>query len=414
MMHVKIYHSIRRRRLAFFFAALIAGLNLSPVFGQQQRPRRVGANEQQQSQPTVTPNAAEDVDDGETVRVETQLVSVPVSVTDRGGRMIGKLRAEDFSLYEDGRLQQITNFMTTDAPFEVALLLDTSGSTRAQLALIRRAANAFLAALRPGDRVSIVAFHTAEEEGNKLAAVEVKTKLTSDRDELRQAVESIGASSGTPFYDALARTVDEVFKEPAAPEMSGRRALVALTDGVDSTSDSDYVEARAALIRAGIACYFVQVSTEDFVEERLMRDCEDDGTLQLSRAQLKRYRKIYAPRADAGDYQDFCRMGPFQRMQISRDLYNLARREMADLARVSGGSITVADDLNEARRAFAQVAANIGTQFSLGYYPTNKARDGRYRAIRVEVKDAAQRGGAAAGGAPLTVRAREGYYAPKG
>jgi VWFA-related protein len=354
----------------------------------------------------------DEVDDGETVRVETQLVSVPVSVTDKSGRFVGKLRAEDFSLYEDGRPQQITNFITTEAPFEVTLLLDTSGSTRAQLALIRRAANAFIAALRPGDRVSVVAFNTAEDLGKKLATVEVKTKLTSDRDELRQAVEAIGASSGTPFYDALEQVAENVFKEPPRKEISGRRALVALTDGVDSTSETDYAAARAALARKGVACYFIQINTEEFVEERLMRDCEDDGTLQLSRVQLKRYRKIFAPYAEADDYVEFCRMGPFQRMQISRDLYNLARREMNDLARVSGGSVAVADDLNDARRAFAQVAANIGTQFSLGYYPTNKARDGKYRAIRVEVKRSAASSASVEG--PVTVRAREGYYAPSG
>lgn len=377
----------------------------------QQRPRRVGEQKNQTVKPSGT-TAGDEVDDGETVRVETQLVSVPVSVTDKSGRFVGKLRAEDFSLYEDGRPQQITNFMTTEAPFEVALLLDTSGSTRAQLALIRRAANAFIAALRPGDRVSIVAFNTAEDLGKKLAAVEVKTKLTSDRDELRQAVEAIGASSGTPFYDALEQVAENVFKEPPRKEISGRRALVALTDGVDSTSETDYATVRAALARKGIACYFVQINTEEFVEERLMRDCEDDGTLQLSRAQLKRYRKIFAPYAEADDYMEFCRMGPFQRMQISRDLYNLARREMNDLARVSGGSVAVADDLNDARRAFAQVAANIGTQFSLGYYPTNKARDGKYRAIRVEVKRGAAPAASVEG--PVTVRAREGYYAPSG
>jgi Ca-activated chloride channel family protein len=78
---------------------------------------------------------------------------------------------------------------------------------------------------------------------------------------------------------------------------------------------------------------------------------------------------------------------------------------MSELARASGGKTFLAADLRDARAAFAQVALEIGTQYSLGYYPTNKLRDGRFRAIRVEVKGVA-------GGAQ--VRAREGYYAPKG
>jgi VWFA-related protein len=92
-------------------------------------------------------------------------------------------------------------------------------------------------------------------------------------------------------------------------------------------------------------------------------------------------------------------------MQISRGLYNLARREMDQLAKASGGKNFAASTLRDARAAFALVAAEIGTQYSLGYYPTNKARDGKYRAIRVEVKGTPEKG---------QVRAREGYYAPKG
>ncbi len=221
---------------------------------------------------------------------------------------------------------------------------------------------------------------------------------------MRRALETVGASNGTPFYDALERIADEVFREPPREEVRGRRAVVALTDGVDSSSEAEFAEVRARLLRAGVTCYFVQVNTEDYVEERLMRDCNDFGTLRLSRTQLQRYRKIFVPGAPAGDYNSFCQLGPFERMRISRQLYNLARQEMADLARSSGGRAFSAGDLREARAAFAQVAQEIGTQYSLGYYPANKARDGRFRAIRVELKNVQR---------DAQVRAREGYYAPK-
>jgi Ca-activated chloride channel homolog len=399
----------------------------------QQRPRRVSrggsgagvtkAPVQQQTPavqtPTTTPRAGgngggaaqtsaaagqEEVDDGDVVRVETQLVSVPAVVMDGTGRPIAGLRADNFILYEDGRPQQIANFGTTEAPFEVALLLDTSGSTRADVALIRGAANAFIDSLRPGDRVAIIAYNSSEQDNASPAKVDVLARLTNNRKALREAVGDVGTSNGTPFYDSLERIVADVFREPPGEEVRGRRAVVALTDGVDSASNSDYPQARARLLAAGLACYFIQVNTEDFVEDRLMQDCQAVGTLRLSRRQLERYRKLVSPRLDDSYFSDFCSMGPFERMQISRDLYALARQEMNDLARASGGKTFPATNLRDARAAFARVAQEIGTQYSLGYYPTNKQRDGRFRAIRVEIK------GVQTG---AQIRAREGYYAPK-
>lgn len=372
----------------------------SPQQTNQQRPRTVGGQTNTQ-QPTPTP--AEEVAEGDVVRVETQLVSVPTVVTDRNGRPLSGLRAENFTLLEDGKPQQIANFATTETPFEIALLLDTSGSTREELGLIRDAANAFINALRPGDRVAIVAFNNTPRNGSLMATVEVAAPLTDDRQALRRAIAGLTTSNGTPFYDALGRIADQVFREPPRPEMRGRRAIVALTDGVDSSSNSGYDDARAKLSRSGLASYFIQVSTEDYVEDRLLKDCQDDGRLTLSAKQLERFRQLFVPQAQKEEYQDFCRLGQFERMDISRQLYNLARNEMNEMARASGGRNFAAASLNEARAAFAQVANEIGTQYSLGYYPANKTRDGRFRQIKVElrgVKDA-------------TVRAREGYNAPK-
>src|SRR5256886_13931568 len=130
---------------------VISAASQSPQ-SNQQRPRTVGGNQntspasnQQQSN-----SSGEEVDEGDVVRVETQLVSVPAVVTDKSGRPLSTLRQDDFVVLEDGKPQHLTNFATTEAPFEIALLLDTSGSTREELGLIRDAANAFLNALRPG------------------------------------------------------------------------------------------------------------------------------------------------------------------------------------------------------------------------------------------------------------------------
>ena len=400
------------------FAAIALGLTCQlllvsaclPAVAQQpnqQRPRRI--NPQAAPQATPPPAVADkptvdEVDEGDVVRVETQLVSVPAVVTNKTGRPLTGLRAENFLLFENGQQQKITNFATTEAPFEIALLLDTSGSTRVDVGLIRQAANAFIDALRPGDRVAIVAFNTARQGPSIAAKVEVLSQLTGDRKLLRAAIENLGSSNGTPFYDGLARIADEIFREPPSEEVRGRRAIVALTDGVDSTSESDFQTARSKLSRAGVASYFIQVNTEDFVEDRLLKDCQDDGRLTLSAKQLERYRKVYFPRAQPDDFVDFCQMGPFEKMQISRDIYNLARREMNEIAKASGGRNFLAASLQDARAAFALVATEIGTQYSLGYYPTDKTRDGKYRTIRVEVQGVPEK---------ALVRAREGYVAPK-
>ncbi len=387
------------------WCALVAVANISTQepASQQKRPRRVADSASQVPKPS--PNSAEEVGEGDIIRVETQLVSVPAIVTNSLGRPVSALRAENFVIFEDGKPQTIANFGTTEAPFEIALLLDTSGSTRDDVGLIRQAANAFIDALRPGDRVAIVAFNqSASAKEGGLAKVEVLSTLTGDRKALRNAMESLGSSNGTPFYDALERIGDEIFREPPREEVRGRRAVVALTDGVDSTSDSDYTEARQKLLHAGVATYFIQVNTEDFVEDRLLRDCRDDGQLTLSAKQLERYRKIFLPGGKSDDVADFCQMGQFERMDISRQLYNLARREMNDLARASGGRNFVAASLQDARAALARVAADIGTQYSLGYYPTNKTRDGKFRTIRVELRKVSGKN---------EVHAREGYYSPK-
>src|SRR5256884_8035865 len=182
---------------------------------QQQRPRTVGTNQNTANQNTNArptnqsqTNSAEEVGEGDVVRVETQLVTVPAIVTDKTGRPISTLRQENFVVFEDGKAERLTNFATTEAPFEIALLLDTSGSTREDLGLIRDAANAFINALRPGDRVAVVGFNNAPGNGAPMAVVELLTPGTDDRKTLRRAIDELGTINGQRFYDALGRVVD--------------------------------------------------------------------------------------------------------------------------------------------------------------------------------------------------------------
>jgi Ca-activated chloride channel family protein len=340
-------------------------------------------------------------DDEEILRVETQLVDVPIVVNDKAGKPLLNLKQNNFIVYEDGTRQEISDFSTTSAPFEVALLLDTSGSTRSDLQLIQRAAASFIASLRPGDRVSIVAFKTDNDGKRKFAAPEVLSGLTDNRSALNSALEKVSTSNGTPYYDSLLQVMGKVFNEKPRDEFRGRRALVALTDGVDSSSVSDFGEVKEDIEHAGIVCYFISVDTREFFEGNLLGDCE--VATRFSAAQIRRYYRVFYPKADIEKVYNFCQLGDFERLAISKKLYELAGMEMNTLAKQSGGKVFDVADLSEARNAFKSVSAEIGTKYSLGYYSSNEKRDGTYRRIRVELK----------GLAPGTlVRAREGYTAP--
>jgi Ca-activated chloride channel family protein len=345
--------------------------------------------------------AQDKTEEEEILRVDTQVIDVPIIVTDKSGKPIVNLKRGNFKVYEDGKPQEITDFTATAAPFEVALLLDTSGSTRSDLALIQRAAENFIASLRPGDKVSVIAYNSQTKDRQSIAVSEVLINLTGDRAQLKAAVERAKTSNGTPYYDSLLQITEKVFTAKPAEEFRGRRALVALTDGVDSTSAADFAEARERLQQAGIICYFIQVDTREAFEENLLGDCE--SAIRFSQAQIRRYYRRFERKANVEKVAAFCQLGDFERLAISKSLYELASAEMENLAKTSGGKVFPAVDVSEARAAFKAVADEIGTKYSLGYYSSNDKRDGTYRKIKIELK------GTPAG---AQIRAREGYTAP--
>lgn len=348
---------------------------------------------------TVYGQTVKDKDD--VIRVDTQLVDVPVAVAGANGMPLRDLKAANFLIYEDGKPQKIESFSATAAPFEVALVLDTSGSTRSDLQLIKKAAQEFIQSLRTGDRVSVSAFDSDQKDGQTIAFSNVLSGMTDDRAKLRAAIEGAKTSFGTPYYDSLLQVADSIFRDPPTREMRGRRAIVALTDGVDSTSLADFAEVRERLQKMGIVCFFVNVNTRDFFETRLLGDCQ--SATHFSVAQIRRYYRSINARPNMERAVTFCQLGDFERLAMSKRLYEIAGDEMSELAKTSGGRVFPVSDLNEARSAFKSVADEIGTQFTIGYYPTNEKRDGTFRKIKVETK------GLPAG---TQVRAREGYTAP--
>ncbi len=364
--------------LVFLIIAMIAVHCCSAAFGQV---------------PTPTP-----AEDTEVISVDTELIDVPVVVTDRSGKPVLNLKRTNFTVFEDGKQQDVTEFSATTAPFEVALLLDTSGSTRADLDLIKRSAQVFIDSMRPGDRVALISFGQRDESGSS-SIPHIVSPLTADRKELRSALERVTTSNGTPYYDGLLAIGEKIFTEPAKQDKISRRAIVALTDGVDSTSAVEFEEAREMLDAEGIVSYFIRVDTREFFESDLLGDCQ--SAIRFSQAQIRRYYRAVGSRSNE-KAANFCQLGDFERLAVSKALYELADMQMNNLAQTSGGKVFPVGDLSEARSAFQKVAAEIGTNYSLGYYSSNEKKDGRYRKIRIELK------GLPAGS---KVRAREGYTA---
>jgi Ca-activated chloride channel homolog len=335
---------------------------------------------------TLPQNPKEDKPD--VIRLDTDLVSLDVVVTDlHGKRSTAKLAAADFVVYEDGVRQKISNFSTTEVPFNLVLLIDTSGSTRAELSLIQQAARRFLDELRPADRVAVVQFNQE---------VELIKDLTKDRNKLERALVQLTGGSGTSFYDALQLTVSEIFRK-----VEGRKAVVALTDGVDSYGFKTYDQVLPEVEQAGAAFYFLRLDTEQFTEARMLRDCRDPQHFKFSRKQLKKYFDEFVSGGDLSQYQDHCNLERMEKLQINRRLYEAAGNELKELAEKTGGRVSPVKSLQQLSSVYSQIAEDVRTQYSLAYYPTNEKHDGKWRDLRVEIKKPG-----------LIVQAKPGYRAP--
>lgn len=323
-----------------------------------------------------------------TIRVDTDLVSIDVAVTDRSGnRGATGLRAEDFVIYEDGVRQKITSFSTTDLPFNLVMLIDTSGSTRDDLTLMQRSARRFLNELRSQDRVAIIQFNQE---------VELLKGLTSDRIKVEDALNMLKAGGGSSFYDALQLSIEEVLDK-----VQGRKAIAALTDGVDSYGFNTYEQVMPLLEKSKASLYFLELNTEAFTETGMMRDCRERNHFQFSNKQLKKYVKEHLQGGNEDDYEEHCSLSALERMQINRRLYQSARRELREMAGKTGGRVYPVKEMQQLEPAYSQIAAELRTQYSIAYYPTNEKRDGKWRTLRVEIK----RSG-------YLVNTRPGYRAP--
>jgi VWFA-related protein len=287
-------------------------------------------------------------DNDEVVRVDTNLVNLNVSVYGTKLRTeVARLGQKDFAVIEDGKLQEISFFATTDVPFDLVLLLDLSGSTSGKRDLIRKSTKQFIEAARPSDRIAIVTF--ADD-------VSVVSPLTVDRAKLLSAAKQIDGTGGSHVWDALSFTLDNVFEPSTSPR---RRALVFMTDGVDNA-----LGAWEAGSKISFADLLESVRKHDALIVPIYLDTEGHDAM-------------------------------------SHRIYENARKTLALLADESGGLYYKAKRIEDLKGVYQQVIDDLSQIYSLGYRSTNQQRDGSWRSVNIEIQ----------GYPDLKTRARPGYYA---
>ena len=347
-----------------------------PVLGGANYPN----NRKPETQQEQTASGPEEVDAGDVIRVNTTLITIPVSVMDRDGRYVPNLLKDDFRVWEDGVEQDVAFFQSVDKPFSVVLMLDTSPSTQFRLEDIQDAAITFVSQLRPDDRVMVVSFNDD---------IKVLSEFTTDRSKLQRAIERAKTDDGTRLYDA----VDMVMNQQLA-RIQGRKAIVLFTDGVDTTSRrADYQSNMMDAQELDALIYPVQYDT---AQDMNAGNFPSSGQIDVWGTILG---GIFG-----GQRGGMGRRYPPRGRGTARGDYELGDHYLQELANTTGGRGYRADTLQNMSFAFANVAEELRRQYSIGYYPKRTLQAGERRMIRVRAKQP-----------NLAVRARESYvFNPSG
>jgi len=362
---------------------------VNTALAQERAPELVGNNNTAvASQPVLrnTPAATElsgtplektdeEVSEGDVVRIETNLVTVPVSVLDRQGRFIADMKREQFKVMENGVEQKIAYFEPTEKPFTVALVLDTSGSTIFHLWEIKEAAIAFAKQLRPQDRVLVVTFD------------EMVMLLTEATNDLNVVTEVIQRNARTGFSTRLYDAIDLVIKE-RLNKIEGRKAIVLFTDGVDTSSyQATYQSTLGEVDERDVLIYPIQYDTTDYMA----------ATQRPSNVTITQNSSSTWPFPSRSSSQVTYSSPAVQGAPTEED-YDRADQFLHQLAEKTGGRLYQANDRTQLTAAFSKIAEELRHQYSLGYYPQTALETGERRVIRVRVDQP-----------NLAVRARESY-----
>ena len=290
----------------------------------------------------------------ETIRIDSDLVDLKVSVLGfPSSSAPPSLEPRDFLVFEDGVPQEIAFFAAADTPFDLVLLLDLSGSNHKNLKMIRNSAKRFVDAARDIDRIALVTFtdHPA-----------LYSSFSLDRKKLKKTIDQMDeAIGGTNFWDAMNYVLRDLI-----PQGSGlrRSAIVVMTDGIDNAIP-DVPGPGSILSFAGLVD---RIRTSESIVFPIYLDTEEEN--------VKRY-------------------------HVPREAYALAREQLGQIANICGTPMYRAARLSDLDSVYAQVVRDLSTVYSIGYSPTNKSLDGKWRAVEVQLTNRSD----------LFARTKRGYYA---
>jgi Ca-activated chloride channel family protein len=311
----------------------------------------------QQSQPPAPPQAPAQVDRQGTIVRNVNLVDVLYSVVTKREKLITDLNKEDFKVFDDGVQQEIISFsQPTDLPLRIGMVLDTSNSIRDRLKFEQDAAIDFLFnALRRGkDQAFLMTF----DDGPQIIK-----DFSGDTGDLRDTILKQRAGGGTALYDAVYAASQELLNKsplPPGPNPDVRRVLVVISDGDDNSSNRSRGAAVEMAQRAGVIIYSISTSTQ-----WVNVDDERDPAKRVNR----KYEK------GEGDHV------------------------LEQLAEETGGRAFFPYRVDDLGQSFLDIGDELRHQYALAYSPGNRAPDGRFHSIRIQV-----------GRKDLIVRSRKGYY----
>lgn len=421
-----------------------------------QRPRYPSQTKPPASRPTPPPvEDNNDIQDPqEVLKTDTNLVVVPVIAVNSDGVYVPDLSKTEFGVEEDGVKQDVSFFATVTEPFHVVLMLDTSASTREKLRLIRAAAISFIDQLQTGDKVKVISFDDQVRDHNE---------FTGDRSLLRSAINRTEPGQGTKVYDAFELALNSIrtiqgrkaivlfsdgvdwYSDNASFDGTLRNleeeGVIVYPIRYDTRAETERLArqqqdemmpelpTRGVINRPAPGTTAPTFPSEDQSTIPTAGQTKTSGPFGLPPASeiLRRRREAERerqereggyPRTDGPPSGESRYPGdrgsnpppstrnpaPDESIKSMLDLaYSKADSYLIALVEKSGGRLLRADTLASLPDAFAQIAAELRTQYAIGYYPTNKEKNGTFRKIRVT---SSRKG--------VKLRARPGYRAPIG
>lgn len=359
------------------FIAIPAQSGLTITGGDQKKTARSDKQPSTTPTPKLKPTPLPDADvhgtpssvEGDVIKVDTQLVNLPVRVMDKKGRFVAGLGQEDFTVFENGVGQDISYFSTEQEPFTVVLMLDMSYSTKFKLDDIQNAAISFIDQLRPVDKVAVVSF---DEE------VHVLCRPTSDRKEIYGAIRSTKVDTGTSLYEAVDLVMNSLTKS-----VEGRKAIILFTDGVDTTSRrASDMSNIADAIELDALIYPIRYDTYEDVQDMKNRSTSgrpviippvNDPNKPLSTTDviLSTIKNASPAVADP--------------QGTSKEDYERAAKYMQQLADRTGGRLYEATSTTNVAAAYSKIASELREFYSIGYYPKSDRAGDKSANVKVKV-----------------------------